>query len=134
MPFTGLMESPAFDEEMMDIMISGIRTNIIAGCKRRRMGYRELSLLSNVHYHHIYKFLNGQVGIGLKTLIKISCGLGVNPGDLIPYNNNHRKTGGERFDEITKGLDTEACSVLLDWCASYADQIRRAAFLSGKKK
>lgn len=127
-----VLESPVFDEKMMDVFLEGIRKNVILECNRRNMGYQELSLKSNMHYTQIYKILNGTGGLGLQSLIKISYALGLNPGNLIPYNNCHRKTNGERFDELTVGLDIEACNALLEWCAEYCRQMRRIAHESRK--
>ena len=37
-------------------------------------------------------------------MIKIAAALKISPVELFPYDQNKRKTNGQRFDEITKGI------------------------------
>ena len=68
----------------------------------------------------ITKIFNNKGRIGLASLIKIAAALHVSPSELFPYDQNRRKTNGQRFDEITKGMDLASVNFLLDICAGYS--------------
>lgn len=118
----------AYDNEMIERFMSGIVQNIKTETYRRGLSNYELAALSNISYIHISKLFNGMVGIGLPGLIKLSFALGCHPADVMPLDVNHRKTNGERFDELTKDLDIDSCNFLLQTVAEYCKQFRRVKF------
>lgn len=118
----------AYDDEMIDRFMSGIVQNIKMETFRRGLSNYELAALSNISYIHISKLFNGMVGIGLPGLIKLSFALDRHPADFMPLDVNHRKTNGERFDELTKDLDIDSCNFLLQMVAEYCKQFRRVKF------
>lgn len=118
----------AYDNEMIERFMSGIVQNIKTETYRRGLSNYELAALSNISYIHISKLFNGMVGIGLPGLIKLSFALGCHPADVMPLDVNHRKTNGERFDELTKDLDIDSCNFLLQMVAECCKQIRRVKF------
>ena len=58
--------------------------------------------------------------ISLKSLIKIACALQASPVDFFPVDLNKRKTNGERFDEITRGMNVSSINYLLDVAAGFS--------------
>lgn len=79
-----------------------------------------LAELSCVNYSQLTKVFNNKAHIGLSSVIKIAAALRVSPSELFPYDQNKRKTNGQRFDEITKGMDLASINYLLDVCAGYS--------------
>lgn len=118
----------AYDNEMIERFMSGIVQNIKSETFRRGLSNYDLAALSNISYIHISKLFNGMVGIGLPGLIKLSFALGCHPSQFMPLDVNHRKTNGERFDELTKDLDIDSCNFLLQMVAEYCKQFRRVKF------
>lgn len=118
----------AYDDEMINRFISGIVQNIKTETFRCGLSNYELAAMSNISYIHISKLFNGAVGIGLEGLIKLSFALGKHPANFMPLDVNHRKTNGERFDELTKDLDIDSCNFLLQMVAEYCKQFRRVKF------
>lgn len=118
----------AYDNEMIERFMSGIVQNIKTETYRRGLSNYDLASLSNISYIHISKLFNGMVGIGLPGFIKLAFALGCHPADFMPLDVNHRKTNGERFDELTKDLDIDSCNFLLQMVAEYCKQFRRVRF------
>lgn len=115
-----LIDSPIYNEEMMENVMVGIAQNIWVEMDRQRMTIRGLADLSSVNYSMLSRLFNNKVHIGLTSLIKVAAALHVSPSELFPYDQNKRKTNGQRFDEITKGMDLASINYLLDVCAGYS--------------
>lgn len=115
-----LIDSPIYNEELMENVMVGIAQNIWVEMDKQRMTIRGLAELSNVNYSQLTKIFNNKGRIGLASLIKIAAALHVSPSELFPYDQNRRKTNGQRFDEITKGMDLASVNFLLDICAGYS--------------
>lgn len=115
-----LIDTPIYNEELMENVMVGIAQNIWVEMDKQRMTIRGLAELSNVNYSQLTKIFNNKGRIGLASLIKIAAALHVSPSELFPYDQNRRKTNGQRFDEITKGMDLASVNFLLDICAGYS--------------
>ena len=115
-----LIDSPIYNEELMENVMVGIAQNIWVEMDKQRMTIRGLAELSNVNYSQLTKIFNNKGRIGLASLIKIAAALHVSPSELFPYDQNRRKTNGQHFDEITKGMDLASVNFLLDICAGYS--------------
>ena len=115
-----MIDTPIYNEELMDNVLVGIAQNILSEMERQGLTIRGLSELSDVNYSQLTKIFNCKVYIGLKSMIKIAAALKISPVELFPYDQNKRKTNGQRFDEITKGMDLESTNYLLDVCAGYS--------------
>ena len=115
-----LIDSPIYNEELMENVMVGIAQNIRVEMDKQRMTIRGLAELSTVNYSQLTKIFNNKGRIGLASLIKIAAALHVSPSELFPYDQNRRKTNGQRFDEITKGMDLASVNFLLDICAGYS--------------
>lgn len=118
----------AYDDGMVERFMSGIVQNIKTETFRRGLSNYDLAALSSMSYVHISKLFNGVVGMGLSGFIKLSFALGCHPAEFMPLDVNHRKTNGERFDELTKDLDIDSCNFLLQMVAEYCKQFRRVRF------
>lgn len=115
-----LIDTPIYNEELMENVLVGIAQNIWVEMDKQRMTIRGLAKLSCVNYSQLTKVFNNKAHIGLSSVIKIAAALRVSPSELFPYDQNKRKTNGQRFDEITKGMDLASINYLLDVCAGYS--------------
>lgn len=120
-----LIDSPIYNREMMQRLYDGIIQNIHVEMDKQGLSIRGLAEIANVNFGHISNMLNGKCNIGLETLIKIATALQMSPEEFFPYDCNKRRTNGQRFDEITKGLDLVSCNFLLDLCVDYCREFRR---------
>jgi transcriptional regulator with XRE-family HTH domain len=120
-----LVDSPIYNEDMMDDIRNGIVQNIYVEMDRQGLTTRGLGELSGVNYSHLSRMFSGQAQIGLESVIKLSYALRVSPKDLFPYDTNCRKTDGQRFDEMTKDMDTTSRNVLLGIVADFVKECRR---------
>lgn len=115
-----LLDTPIYNEELMENVLVGIAQNIWVEMDRQGFSIRGLANLSDVNYSQLTKIFNNKSRIGLTSMIKIAAALHVSPSELFPYDQNKRKTNGQRFDEITKGMDLPSVNYLLDVCAGYS--------------
>lgn len=115
-----LIDTPIYNENLMENVLMGIVQNIWREMDAQRMTIRGLAELSCVNYSQLTKVFNGKAHIGLSSVIKIAAALHVSPGELFPYDLNKRKTNGQRFDELTKGLDVASINYLLEMAAGYS--------------
>lgn len=115
-----LIDSAIYDEKLLDNVMVGIAQNIWIEMDKQGMSIRGLAELSGVNYSGLSKIFNNKAHIGLASLIKIAAALHVSPSELFPFDVNKRKTNGQRFDEITKGMDTQSINYLLDIAAGYS--------------
>ena len=115
-----LIDTPIYNEELMDNVLVGIAQNILSEMERQGLTIRGLSELSDVNYSQLTKIFNCKGYIGLKSMIKIAAALKISPVELFPYDQNKRKTNGQRFEEITKGMELASTNYLLDVCAGYS--------------
>ena len=125
-------DSPLYSEEKLHEVLNEIAKNIIRECERNGISLKELSEVSGVHYTHLYKISNGTGHIGLPSLIKISYALKISPDRFFPFEVMHRKTNGEKFDELTRDLEVEDCNFLIKFVNDYANQCRRIKFNARK--
>lgn len=115
-----LIDTPIYNEELMENVLVGIAQNIWLEMDRQGLSIRGLAEMSSVNYSQLTKIFNNKGHIGLTSMIKIAAALHVSPSELFPYDQNRRKTNGQRFDEITKGMDLASTNYLLDVCAGYS--------------
>jgi transcriptional regulator with XRE-family HTH domain len=115
-----LIDTPIYDEKLMDSVYSGIAQNIYMEMYKQGMSIRGLAELSCVNYSNLTKIFSNKARVGLSSLIKIAAALRVSPADLFPYSSNKRKTNGQLFDELTKPMDIKSINYLLDMTAGYA--------------
>lgn len=120
-----LIDTPIYDQDLMDSLLDGIAQNIYIEMEKQHMTIRGLGEMAGINYSTLYYILEGKKRIGIKSLIKISCALHLSPCDLFPYDTNTRKTNGQRFDEMTKGLDIQSSNFLLNVVADYVKEYRR---------
>lgn len=112
-----LIDSPIYDDEQMQAIMDGIVQNIWQKMDAQGLKATALSDLSTVPISNLSKIFNYKASITLKTLIKLAFALEVSPIELFPYDLNRRKTNGDRFEEITNGLDVASINYLLDQAA-----------------
>ena len=115
-----ILDTPIYNDELMENVLVGIAQNIWVEMDRQGFSIRGLANLSDVNYSQLTKIFNNKSRIGLTSMIKIAAALHVSPSELFPYDQNKRKTNGQRFDEITKGMDLPSVNYLLDVCAGYS--------------
>lgn len=120
-----LLNSPVYDDEMMNAIIRGIAQNIYLETEKQGLSMATISDIANIDSAHLSRIFNGKGNIGLNTLIKLSYVLNVNPGEFMPFDENKRKTDGQRFEIITRELDLASCNFLLNLCVEYAKEYRR---------
>ena len=114
-----LIESPIYNDEQMRAILDGIAQNIWQKMDARNLKMSALSDLSTVPTGVLSKIFNYKTSVSLKTLIKLAFALEVSPIELFPYDLNRRKTNGDRFEEITNGLDVASVNYLLEQAAGY---------------
>lgn len=117
-----LLNSEVYDADKLEDIYRGITQNIIIEMEKKHMNLSVLSYLSTIDTAHLSRLLNDKVHIGLPALIKIASALELSPTDLFPYDTNRRKTNGQRYDELTKGLDVASSNFLLGMCADYVKE------------
>lgn len=120
-----LLDSPIYDEELLQRIYQGIIQNIRVEMDKRGLSIRGLSELSGVHFSHLSNMFNGKCKIGLDALIRLAAALELSPAELFPYDFNRRKTNGERFDEITKELDLPSSNAILEQVIIMVREIKR---------
>ncbi|MBD5556852.1 MAG: helix-turn-helix transcriptional regulator [Roseburia sp.] len=120
-----LIDTPIYNKDMMDSLLAGIVQNIYIEMEKQHMTVRGLGEIAGINYSHLCNLFGGRTKIGLTALIKLSYALHLSPCDLFPYDENKRKTNGQRFNEITKGLDIQSSNFILNMAADYAKECRR---------
>lgn len=109
-----LINSPVYDEDLMDRIFKGIVQNIIFEMKRKNMSYSDLSNLSGISGSTLSKIFTYKVSLSIRTLVKIAYALEVPIATLFPMDFNERKTNGQIFDDLTRSLDIQSLNYLLD--------------------
>ena len=120
-----LVDSAIYDDDRMDDIYHGITQNIFIEMKKQNLSISDLARLSTIDAAHVSRIVNGKTRIGLPGLIKISIALHVSISELLPFDNNRRRTNGQRFDEMTKEMDLASKNFLLGICADYVKEWRR---------
>ena len=119
------IESPIYNDEEMERIIGGIAQNIRIQMDKEHISLRDLEMRSGVCFSHLSRMFNGRSRIGLDALIRIAAAFEMSPCDFFPYDRNHRMTNGEKFDEITRGMDLKSSNFLLELCISYCREWNR---------
>lgn len=120
-----LIDTPIYNEAMMDSVLDGIVQNIYLEMDKQGITVRELAERSGVDYSHLSRMFSGKSHIGITTLLKLVSVLHVSPNDLFPYDANKRKTDGQRYDEITREMDVKSNDFLLGLIADIVREWRR---------
>lgn len=128
----GLENSPIYNEEKLDEIMREITKNITREVEKQNISLKKLSEMTEIHYTHIYKITKGQCNVGLPALIKIAYALNISPEQLFPFEILHRKTLGDRFDDITRELDVDDCNYLIKMITDFVAHCRRIKFNAKK--
>lgn len=120
-----LVDSEIYDEELLKLILIGIAQNIAVEMDKQNYTIGSLSRITGISTSHISRILNSKQDIGLKTLLKIAKALHVNPSALFPVDGNSRKTNGQRFDDITKGIPLKYTNYYLDIIAGLCSLYRK---------
>ena len=78
---------------------------------KEHVSLRDLEMRSGVCFSHLSRLFNGRSRIGLDALIRIAAAFEMSPTDFFPYDRNQRMTNGQKFDEITRGMDLKPVKV-----------------------
>ncbi len=114
-----LLYSPAFDDEMMKKYMLILSQNIEDERAKQGITIADLSELSNVTYAHLTQILNGRANIGLSALIKLMLTLNMSPEQVFPFEMTGKRSNGDRYNELTKGLDAATNNFILGMVADY---------------
>jgi len=120
-----MLDTPIYDEELMDQLYDGIVSNIMIEMDKRGMTTRGLEQTAGICSGHLAKAFSGKVRLGLPAIVKVAYALQISPRDLFPDDLNKRKTNGQRYDEITKELDVVSNNFLLGMCSDYVKEWKR---------
>lgn len=120
-----LIDTPIYNDKLMENVLVGIAQNIWVEMDRQGFSIRALAGIADVNYSQLTKIFNNRSHIGLKTMIRIAAALHMNPCELFPYDPNKRKTNGQRFEEITKGMDLTSINFLLEIVYNYRKEYNR---------
>ena len=116
-----ILYSPVYDDELLDTYMSIIVNNIKDEIAKRDISLNDLSQLANVSIPHLSSVISGKKAIGLRVLIRLMVALQLSPSEVFPSEIIKRRTNGDRFDELTKGLDTKSNNFLLSFVADYVN-------------
>lgn len=119
------IESAIYNDEEMQRIFDGIAQNIRIQMDKEHISLRDLEMRSGVCFSHLSRMFNGRSRIGLDALIRIAAAFEMSPTDFFPYDRNQRMTNGQKFDEITKGMDLKSSNFLLEMCVSYCKEWNR---------
>lgn len=112
-----LIETPVFDEKSMQVVKHEIANRIQKERENQKLDITQLALLTGMHYSHIYKIEKKQISPGLDTIMKICIALSIDIKTLIPLEieekERNKQTNGEKFDTITRNLETKDINYLL---------------------
>jgi transcriptional regulator with XRE-family HTH domain len=105
-----------YDEDKMQTIISDIGENIRLERKKLDVSAAELCHRANLSESQLYKIETGMSKIGLLTLLKVSAGLNIPTGLLIPSIIDHVDPDYniKLFQEMTKGLSQDKVNLLLN--------------------
>lgn len=120
-----LIDTAIYNEDMMENILVGIAQNIWVEMDRQGFSIRGLANIADVNYSQLTKIFNNKSHIGLSSMIKLAAALHINPCELFPYDPNKRKTNGQRFEEITKGMDLTSINFLLEIACNYRKEYNR---------
>lgn len=115
-----LMDSPIYNEEQMQAILDGIAQNIWQKMDATGLKITALSTLSTVPITSLSRVFNYKAPISLKSLIKLAYALDSSPVEFFPNDLNRRKTNGDRFEEITRGMNLASVNYLLDMAAGFS--------------
>ena len=115
-----LLYSPVFDDEMMKKYMLILSQNIEDERIKQGIPIAELAEMSNVTYAHLTQVLNGSCNIGLNALIKLMLALKLNPEQVFPFEMTGQRSNGDRYNELTKGLDAATNNFILGMVADYS--------------
>lgn len=112
-----LIDSAIYNDDMLEEILSGIAQNIWIEMDKQGMTIRGLSELSTVNYSQLTKAFNNKAHIGLTSLIKLATALHMTPAQLFPFDQNKRKTTGQKIDDMIKDWSIQGENFLLDMVA-----------------
>lgn len=115
-----LLYSPVFDDEMMKKYMLILSQNIEDERVKQGIAIADLAEMSNVTYAHLTQVLNGRYNIGLNTLIKLMLVLNMSPEQVFPFEMTGKRSNGDRYNELTKGLDVATNNFILGIVADYS--------------
>lgn len=119
------IDSAIYNDEEMQRIFDGIAQNIRIQMDKEKISLRDLEMRSGICFSHLSRMFNGRSRIGLVALIRIAAAFEMSPTDFFPYDRNQRMTNGQKFDEITKGMDLKSSNFLLELCISYCKEWNR---------
>lgn len=119
------LESAIYNDEEMQRIFDGITQNIRIQMDKEHVSLRDLEMRSGVCFSHLSRLFNGRSRIGLDALIRIAAAFEMSPTDFFPYDRNQRMTNGQKFDEITRGMDLKSSNFLLEQCVTYCKEWNR---------
>lgn len=120
-----LIETPVYDEDLMDQYKWAIAQNIYAEMDKKNVTAHQLASMIGMHYTHLYNIIRGESKIGLDALIKVAYGLGCKPSAFFPEEMKTAKSDGDRFNDICRDMDVQSKNYLLDLCNNYSKEYRR---------
>jgi transcriptional regulator with XRE-family HTH domain len=107
-------DSICYNEEKMDIMVSEMGRRIRDEALKQNINMQELAKLSGVDVSSIYRMRDGKA-LGLKNFLKLIWALDIPADKVIPFDEHYRpKSNGERFDELTCGLNVRTVNLIFD--------------------
>ena len=119
------LDSAIYNEDEMQRIFDGITQNIRIQMDKEHVSLRDLEMRSGVCFSHLSRLFNGRSRIGLDALIRIAAAFEMSPTDFFPYDRNQRMTNGQKFDEITRGMDLKSSNFILEQCVSYCKEWNR---------
>lgn len=110
-----IIDSICFDEDKMDCLLAEIGTRVKKERQLQNYTVSELAEMTSMNLAHLYRIEKGERPIGLRVLIKIAWALNRPIQKFIPFEEVDRpKTNGERFEEMTRNLDTATINMLFE--------------------
>ena len=119
------LDSAIYNEDEMQRIFDGITQNIRIQMDKEHVSLRDLEMRSGVCFSHLSRLFNGRSRIGLDALIRIAAAFEMSPTDFFPYDRIQRMTNGQKFDEITRGMDLKSSNFILEQCVSYCKEWNR---------
>ncbi len=118
--------NPVYNEKLRRNINSTVKQNIYLEIEKRGLSLADFSVMADVSYSNLWTTFFGQEHmLSMDSLIKFAYALEIPIAQLFPEEITSIETNGDRFDNITKGLDEASINFLLNFVINYVNENKR---------